>query len=340
MSTQPAPSQGANTNEQPAAIATLPEPGKASVQLQVGAKGFNLNTLDEAWRFCAAMVASGLMPKGMDTAQKVLFALQKGFEVGLPPLMAIQSIAVINGRASLYGDAVLGIVMNSGKFDFETFEEDFIRDNGEVIGAYCVVRRLPNGKPKRWDFTKQDAMTGKLWGKEGPWTTNPKRMLQMRARAFALRDIFPDVLTGIITVEEARDIPLEPEKNVTPAKPTTLDDLTERLTSDGTSNMTAQGAAQAAATDEVPTTATAETSVEAAEAAAVQEEASGPMAAIRAQLLECKTVPDVTRYKNTLTGPASKLDDEQKALINAECDARAQAIRSMRKPTGSQLGLV
>jgi hypothetical protein len=42
-------------------------------------------------------------------------------------------------------------------------------------------------------------------------------MLQMRARGFALRDAFPDVLKGLITAEEAQDMPVE-EKDITPPK--------------------------------------------------------------------------------------------------------------------------
>jgi len=34
-------------------------------------------------------------------------------------------------------------------------------------------------------------------------------MMQMRARAFALRDVFPDVLRGVNIAEEARDMPVE-----------------------------------------------------------------------------------------------------------------------------------
>jgi hypothetical protein len=37
---------------------------------------------------------------------------------------------------------------------------------------------------------------GRLWTRKGPWEHYPQRMLQMRARAFALRDGFADVLRG------------------------------------------------------------------------------------------------------------------------------------------------
>ena len=334
MSQQPAPASEANSNEQITALAQTPELKGKQVSLEVGTKGFNLNTLDEAWRFCTAMAASGLMPKGMETAQKVLYALQLGFEVGLPPLAAIQSIAVINGRASLYGDVVLGIVINSGKLDLDAFEEDWIRDaSGAVTGAYCIVRRLPNGRPKRWDFTIDDAMQAKLWKKEGPWTTAPKRMMQMRARSFALRDVFPDILRGIVTVEEARDLPPEPEKNVTPKRPTTLDELTNELTTETATATTEMPTQEGSASSDL---AAGETGAGAGESAPAQTETvDDPMAAIRKQLEECRTVPDVTRFRNSFTGPASKLSDEEKRNINALCESRAAAIREERKASNS-----
>jgi hypothetical protein len=48
-------------------------------------------------------------------------------------------------------------------------------------------------------------------------------MLAMRARGFALRDAFPDVLKGLITAEEAQDYPAEDKprqaRDITPANP-------------------------------------------------------------------------------------------------------------------------
>jgi hypothetical protein len=42
-------------------------------------------------------------------------------------------------------------------------------------------------------------------------------MMAMRARGFALRDAFPDVLKGLITIEEAQDYPTQAQpKDITP----------------------------------------------------------------------------------------------------------------------------
>jgi hypothetical protein len=71
-----------------------------------------------------------------------------------------------------------------------------------------------------------DAKAAGLLGKQGPWSQYPKRMRQMRARGFALRDVFPDVLKGMPVAEEVMDTPaerhmgmVEEVKSAEPAKP-------------------------------------------------------------------------------------------------------------------------
>ncbi len=81
--------------------------------------------------------------------------------------------------------------------------------------AVCVAKRKGR-KPVIAKFSVEDAKRAGLWGKQGPWQAYPKRMMQMRARGFALRDAFPDALKGLITVEEAQDFP--PEARPQPAK--------------------------------------------------------------------------------------------------------------------------
>ncbi len=75
--------------------------------------------------------------------------------------------------------------------------------------AICRVKRRGEDEQLRI-FTVDDVKKAGLLGKQGPWTQYPKRMLQMRARSWALRDVFPDVLRGVQIAEEVMDI--EPEK--------------------------------------------------------------------------------------------------------------------------------
>lgn len=132
----------------------------------------------------------------------VLIAVQMGLDVGLKPMQAIQSIAIINGKPAVYGDAALALAMASG------LVEQF-RESEEGGTATCVVKRK-GLDPVTHTFGLDDAKTAGLLGKAGPWTNYPKRMRQMRARGYALRDAFPDVLMGLSIAEEVQDIGTAP----------------------------------------------------------------------------------------------------------------------------------
>ena len=175
--------------------------------------GFN-----ELMRFSEIAAGSGMVPKDyIGKPAAILIAVQMGSELGLTPMQSMQNIAVINGRPSVWGDALLGLVKASPVCDdvVETLEGE-----GDKTTAICVAKR--KGKaPVEARFSVQDAKDAGLWSKPGPWKQYPKRMLQMRARGFALRDAFPDVLRGLITAEEAGDIPQDDfRSSVSAQKPT------------------------------------------------------------------------------------------------------------------------
>lgn len=156
----------------------------------------------ELERFANLVARSSFAPKAfMGKPGDVMVAVQMGMELGLSPMQALQNIAPVNGRPSVYGDAIPAICMQHPLF--ESIQEDVT--NG--VATCTVVRRgMP---PVIRKFSVEDAKKAQLWGKAGPWQQYPERMLQMRARGFACRDAFPDALRGIITREEAEDIPRE-----------------------------------------------------------------------------------------------------------------------------------
>lgn len=174
------------------------------VAMPNGRSGFSLapQSLDEALRFADILSKSSIVPKDYQGSPgNILVAVQWGAELGLPPLQAMQNIAVINGRPAIWGDAVIALVRASGLL--ESIEED-ITD----ACATCTVKRKGEPIVSR-SFSVEDAKRAGLLGKAGPWQQYPKRMLQMRARAWALRDVFADVLRGVHIGEEAQDMPAE-----------------------------------------------------------------------------------------------------------------------------------
>ena len=184
--------------EQEHALAKMPE-------MENGQRGLLLRSFEDMWRFAECASQSGLAPKGMESPSAVLIAIQMGAEVGLSPMASLENIAVINGRPSLFGDAPLAVCRSSGLFVESAFHESITQIGEATMTAVCRVQRKGGNVCER-KFSVVDAQVAQLWGKQGPWKQYPRRMLQRRARSWALRDAFTDVLKGLHVNDPDDDI--------------------------------------------------------------------------------------------------------------------------------------
>ncbi len=157
-------------------------------------------TQGQALKLAEFYAQSGTVPKDyIGRPGNILVAMEFGAEIGLKPLASLQNVAVINGRPSLWGDALLGLVL--AHKDNQGVEESFdITTNT----ATCLVKRKGR-KDITWTFSFADATAAGI--RNNPvWKNYPRRMAQMRARGFAIRDMWADVLKGLGSAEEQRDI--------------------------------------------------------------------------------------------------------------------------------------
>ena len=163
---------------------------------------------------------STMIPKNMvGKPADILIAMDMALQLGIPLLQGIQDIAVINGRPCIWGDGLLAVAQ--GHKDYEWLKENVT--NGV---ATCTIKRK-NHDAHTATFSMDDAKKAGLWGKSGPWTQYPERMLTMRARGFAVRNTFADALRGIKSAEEVQDYVFEGEV----VKPKAADQLKSLLES-------------------------------------------------------------------------------------------------------------
>lgn len=211
----------------------VPAPTESRAPIEVGGRGLILRTLEDMYRFAKYVAASGLAPRGLEKPEAIVVALEFGLELGLSPAQSLQNVAVINGRACVWGDTMLALCMSAPAFDHERFHEWFDGEPGtDQFRAVCRVGRKGRAEPIERSFSVRQAKLAKLWGRPGPWTEFPERMLQMRARSWALRDAFPDVLRGFIAAEEM--IGIEPVTDrVSPSASVAVSKPPARCVSDG-----------------------------------------------------------------------------------------------------------
>lgn len=196
-------------------------------QIERRSETFAPRSLSEAFAFADMVLVSGMAPKsylsiyadamkdgataeaaGEKARSAVVVALQFGLEVGFQPMQALQCIANINGNPSVWGDGALALVQSSGLL--ESIREDDFEEIKKNSKATCSVKRRGDPEVRTVTFSYDDAKKAGIF-ERGVWKTYPYRMCAMRARAFALRDKFPDVLKGLAIAEEMQDIqPIEP----------------------------------------------------------------------------------------------------------------------------------
>ena len=222
------------------------------ISTQTQPRGLALQTFADAMKFGETVANSEFAPKDFrGKPASCMLAIQAGCEIGLAPLQALQSIAVVNGRPAVFGDAALAVAKASQVCEYVIEKID---GDGEQMVATCTAKRRGYPEPTVVRFSVADAKKAGLWGKTGPWTQYPKRMLQMRARGFALRDAFPDVLKGLVTAEEAQDYPQPlPEKQAAVANVTTQPPTAPQDTPAGKAKLAISRCADLAAADRLRT---------------------------------------------------------------------------------------
>lgn len=166
--------------------------------------------LGEALKFSEMIANSDIVPKDFKgKAGNVLVAIQMGQEIGLQPMQALQNIAVINGRPCVWGDSLPALAKRHRHYEYmaETWDE-----TAKV--ATCKIKRK-NEPEHVVTFSWEDAVRAGLSNRD-TYKNYPQRMLQMRARSWAVRDVFPDAFRGLYVAEEAHDIPPDDPIDVTP----------------------------------------------------------------------------------------------------------------------------
>jgi hypothetical protein len=149
---------------------------------------------------------SGVVPMAYIGKPDNIFAtIQFGRELGIPPMVALNNIASINGRPSMGTDLMLAIA--SRHPEWAGYEINVSTDQECKVTVYRLNKLTNKTFKFTGEFSAEDAQSAGLLRPNSPWDKYRKRMLKHRALAFALRDAFADALAGSYTYEE-----MEPEK--------------------------------------------------------------------------------------------------------------------------------
>jgi hypothetical protein len=215
--------------------------------------------MEGMWRLAQAFANSEVCKARRDikSAWDVYMILSHGESVGFHPVQSLNTIMVVNGRTSVWGDGAKAL---AEQFAQTEYIKEWIEGDEHEWVAHCEIKRRDRPLPTHCTFSWEDAKRAKLSTRD-TYQSYPKRMLQMRARLFAIRDAVPEALMGLATVEEQQDIrepvKFDPDKAIgaAPAKPAP-DRLKDRLTGRDIEKLPAAGESDTLPPVEPPPTGT------------------------------------------------------------------------------------
>lgn len=203
----------------------------APIEAGGGIQAIAPRSFEEVQRIANILVASGTVPYQLTNSKlphevvaTLSVIIMQGLEVGFGPMLAMNNIAVINNKPTIWGKGAVALLQNSGTL--KSYEIEYIgteptsnelKDWDDSYGCRVTLERNKQDKPYIGEFTVADAKRAKLWlnPKKDPWLKYPKRMLKWRAFGFASGDGFSDCLAGMAIAEEVQDTPMqEVEKEV------------------------------------------------------------------------------------------------------------------------------
>ena len=178
--TKPRRKDAAKTTTQ--ALAPAPTPGFSYITAG----------LQERADYIARLAPSTILPTAYrGNAANAFVAAETGAALGLEPLQALASIAVINGRATLSSDLMAAVIRRAG----HTLR--IVENSPESVTATLI-----RADDKKFEFTvtwdKDKATKAGLWGQRGPWSQYPTQMLRARAITEVARQGASEALMGMI----------------------------------------------------------------------------------------------------------------------------------------------
>lgn len=149
-------------------------------------------TMPELVQFATAAAKSRLF--GVDSPEAALMIAMAGRDLGFSYAQSLRAFHVVKGKPTLSADGMVAAALASGQCDFFRAVEIT-----ETSATWETQRK--GSQAVRYTFTMQDAERAGLVN--DMYRRHPRRMLSARAKAYLARDVYPDLMLGLLTEDEA-----------------------------------------------------------------------------------------------------------------------------------------
>lgn len=151
--------------------------------------------LTQLIKYAQWMMDSDLLPEHIKTPQDVVLLVQFGAGFGVPAMMAIQNLYIVEGKVTMGAHIALGLAMSHPACEYMMCTESTTEQ------AVWEGKRAGHPKPTTVSYTIKQAKDARLTNKSN-WQKHPAEMLRARAGMHLARLLFPDMLAGVYDPDE------------------------------------------------------------------------------------------------------------------------------------------
>lgn len=143
---------------------------------------FDKGRLSQMLTIANEFVKAGCFGRDVQNAHQAFVKIQAGFEIGMPPMEAMQSFYIVNGKTTMWGKAVTKRLREAG------WQIEYIESTKEK----AVVKITKGGETYTETAEKSDVK------QDGAYKIAPKNKLRYHALAMLVNFYVPEVLGGSV----------------------------------------------------------------------------------------------------------------------------------------------
>lgn len=165
-------------------------------------RAFEPRDIDEGYELAKLLVASGLMPRGVQRPEAAFAIIAAGRELGLTAMQSLRSIHIIEGKPTLSADLVAALCKSRS----DVCQYFRLVESTDKVARYETQRR-GEPAPTSMSFTIEDAQRAGVTGKDN-WKRYPAAMLRARCITALARAVYPDLAMGVYDPDEVAPEPV------------------------------------------------------------------------------------------------------------------------------------
>ena len=165
-------------------------------------------SFEDGQRIAKGLASSDLVPQAYKgNIPNTMIALEMATRIGVSPFMVMQNLDIIQGKPSWRSSFIIAALNSCGRFKPLKFEFIGSDANADSYGCRAYTDDFDGnritGPMVTWLRVKSEGWLSKAGSK---WKTMPELMFQYRAASFFGRLYAPDILNGMQSVEEVKDV--------------------------------------------------------------------------------------------------------------------------------------